>query len=166
MFNLSACNPKGYENRPVALSAQVLYGMSKSDYLNPANKGQQSPTCCLKPVRAVARFVCATVGPLFASVIGVFYHGVSAAINQLAACFHRTDCQTYKIHRDLADQHFNAALTDGMSLCFDVGSLGYGALIRGGLCALNGRDCAGISATYFHFTDVEMSVLNELNQRA
>lgn len=148
-----------------SFAAQAVCAVSESDHLNPANQGQQSPVCCRKPVRAVARFVAASVGTFFASIIGTIYHSIKTALhlalalgNYAQSKLHHSDCPTNtqcinraKEHMAKAGLHGRAAAVDAVSLFEDVGTLGIAAVVRGAAAASGSEGCARLSGLYVDF---------------
>lgn len=144
-----------------SFAAQVVSAVSESNHLNPANQGQQSPVCCRKAVRAVARFIVAAVGTFFASIIGTIYHSIKGALhlalalgNHSASKLHSSCCSSKMRYGDRADEHLvkaglhgQAAAVDAFSFLGDV--LGFGASVVGrGVLASTSEGCAALSYHY------------------
>lgn len=147
-----------------SFAAQAVCAVSESEHLNPSNEGQQSPVCCRKPVRAVARFVAAAVGTFFASIVGAIYHSIKTALhlalalgNYAQSKLHHSDCPTNQQCINRANEHLvkaglhgRAAAVDAFSLFEDVGTLGLAMVVRGTFASTS-EGCAQLSGLYVAF---------------
>lgn len=138
-----------------SFAAQVVRAVSESNHLNPSNEGQQSLVSCKKTLRAVARFVVASVGTFFASIIGAIYHSIKASLhlalalgNEAASELHSSCCSRGMKYIDRADEHLakadlhgQAAAVDCLSLIGDIVTVGLFAIFRGSIATAT-QECA------------------------
>lgn len=100
---------------PVSFTGQFLYQVCNSNVLNPSNQNQGKTSIWIgKPLRTIARVICALVIPIFAALVGSIYHVIASLAVRIQARKCIDDPTKHSNLIMLSQAHGYAALIDAI----------------------------------------------------